>query len=185
MALPDYSITYTDPRGRASNFFRYVLAIPHVFIMQAWQALAQVLTIVQWFIILFTGKRNRGIWDMQNSWLGYAARVWSYYGLMYDKWPNIGPQPAGEPTSYSFEYEESANRLTNFFRFIWIIPTAIVAVFVVIGAAVCTILTWFAILFTGRHPRGLFDFMARTHTFMVRVESCLLLMSDTRPKFGA
>ena len=46
-------------------------------------------------------------------------------------------------------------------------------------------LAWFAILVTGKHPRGLFDFVMKTHQFVIRVQSCALLMTDTRPKFGA
>lgn len=185
MSLPNYSIAYTEGRSRVTTLFRGLLALPHLVVMQAWQYLVQVLTVLQWFIILFTGRRNQGIWNMQNAWLGYAARVWSYYSLMYDTWPNIGPEKGAEPTDYSFEYSAPANRLTNFFRFIWLIPTVIVALFVIIGATIVTLLTWITIVFTGKHPRGWFDFVARTHTFMVRVEACALLMSDTRPRFGA
>lgn len=185
MSQATFTIQYDEKRSRLTTLFRALLAIPHMIIMQAWQYLAQVLTIVQWFIILFTGKRNQGIWNMQNAWLGYAARVWSYYSVMFDKWPNIGAEPNGEPTSYSFEYSAEANRLTNFFRIFWLIPTIIVAFFVLIGASLCTVLAWIAIIITGKHPRGLFDFVAKTHTFMVRVETCALLMTDVRPKFGA
>ena len=180
-----FTVEYTEQRSRVSNLFRVILAIPHMILVQAWQYLIQVLTIFQWFIILFTGKRNQAIWKLQNDWLAYASRVWSYYSVMFDKWPNIGPTPNGEPTSYSFEYTEQANRLTNFFRFIWLIPSLIVGIFVLIGAAVYTVLAWFAIVITGRHPRGLFDFVMKSHQFVIRVQSCALLMTDTRPKFGA
>lgn len=185
MSKPIYTIEYTTPRSRLTALFRAVLYVPHYIIEYAWRVLAQVLGFVQWFIILFTGKRNEGIWNMQRSYLGYAARAYSYYGLMFDKWPNIGAEPNGEPTHFSFEFEAKANRLTNFFRFLWLIPTVIVAMFVMIGALVCVALSWFAIIITGKHPRGLFDFLAKTHAFMTHLMACTMLMSDVRPKFGA
>ncbi|MFM7490261.1 MAG: DUF4389 domain-containing protein, partial [Actinomycetota bacterium] len=74
-----FTVEYTEQRSRVSNLFRAILAIPHMILVQAWQYLIQVLTIFQWFIILFTGKRNQAIWKLQNDWLAYASRVWSYY----------------------------------------------------------------------------------------------------------
>ena len=183
MTSPNYIIEYTDPRSRLSVLFRAILHVPHGIIENAWSALAQILAVVQWFAILFTGRRNEGIWNLQKAYLGYAARVWTYAGLGFDTWPNIGPDPDGEPTRFEFEFRADANRLTSFFRLIWLLPTVIVAIFVMLGALVSVVLSWFAILVTGRHPRGLFDYLARTHTFMVRVQACGLLMSDVRPKF--
>ena len=183
MSKPTFTITYTEPRSRLSVFFRAVLHVPHYVIEYAWRVLAQVLGVVQWFVILFTGRRNEGIWKLQRAYLGYAARVWAYYGLSFDKWPNIGPEPNGEPTNFEFDYSADANRLTNFFRFIWLIPTIIVAIVVMLVATIYVVLSWLAIIVTGKHPRGLFDFLARTHAFMTHVQACSLLMSDERPKF--
>lgn len=185
MSAPVYTIAYTEPRRRLTTLLRYPLAIPHIVIMNVWQNLAQILAFFQWWVILFTGRRNEGIWKLQSAWLGYAARVSSYESLMFDEWPNIGAEPNGEPTTYSFAFEAPANRLTNFFRLLWLIPSLIVAIVVLVGAAVCTIVAWFAILFTGRHPRGLFDFVVKVHSFMVGLNACALLMTDTRPRFGA
>ena len=183
MSKPVFTIDYTEPRSRVTNLFRAILYVPHYVIEYAWRALVQVVAVVQWFIILFTGKRNEAIWNLQRDYLAYAARTYSYYGLMFDKWPNIGPEPKGEPTQFSFDYQAEANRLTNFFRFIWLIPTLIVAIFVLTVAFVFTVLSWFAIIVTGRQPRALFGFLSKTHAFMVHLTACGLLMSDVRPKF--
>ena len=185
MSQPTFSIENIAKRSRLSTLFRIVLIIPHHLVMSVWQWLVQLLTFIQWWIVLFTGKRNEGIWRMQNSWLSYAARVWSYYGLMYDKWPNIGAEPNGEPTSYSFEYEAEASRLKNFFRFLMLIPAMIVAVFVLIGAEVVTGISWFVIVITGKHPQGMFNFLLKVHQYMTRVSAYSMMMTDTYPKYGA
>jgi hypothetical protein len=183
MSAAQFSVQYTEPRNRLTNLVRGIMVIPHVIVMNAWQYLAQVLGFIQWWIILFTGKRNRGIWNMQNAWLGYAARVNAYWSLMFDKWPNIGPEPNGEPTSYSFNYNEQAHRVSNFFRIIWAIPALLIAFFIMVGATVITIVCWFVIVLSGKQPRGLFGFLNKVHQFMTQLNSYLLLMTDSYPKY--
>lgn len=183
MARPEYSITYTTPRSRAKTFFRLILVIPHSIISNAWNYLVQVLTFFQWWVILFTGGRNEQMWKLQNAWLGYAARVNSYQSLMFDKWPNIGPEPNGEPTTYSFHFEKSASRLSNFFRILLVIPAAILALLVMIIAVIATIVSWISILITGIHPRPLFDVVLKTHRYMLGLNAYVLLMTDDYPKY--
>ena len=85
--------------------------------------------------------------------------------------------------TFTIDYTEPRSRVTEISRPIWLIPTLIVAIFVLVVAVVFTVLSWFAILVTGRQPRALFDYLAKTHAFMVHVTACGLLMSDVRPKF--
>ena len=179
-----FTIEYSEQRSRVSNLFRMILIIPHMIIVQAWQYLVQVVTLFQWVIVLFTGKRNQGIWNLQNAWLGYASRVWGYYSVMFDKWPNIGAEPNGEPTTYSFQYEKSASRLSNFFRMLLVIPALILAMLVLIVGVLATIVSWFAILITGKHPKGLFDALLKVHRFMVELNAYVMLMTDDYPKYG-
>jgi hypothetical protein len=184
MAAAQFSVEYTEPRSRLTTLFRAITVIPHVIIMNVWQYLAQILTFFQWWIILFTGKRNQGIWNLQNAWLGYAARVNAYWGLMFDKWPNIGAEPNGEPTTYSFTYEQKASRLSNFFRIIWVIPAILLSFVVMIGALITTLLCWFIILISGKQPQGMFNFLNKVHQFMTRLSSYVFLMTDTYPKYS-
>ena len=59
-----------------------------------WGYLAEILAVVQWFIVLFTGKRNQGLWDLQWAWLGYDSRVYGYVYLLFDPYPAFGTDPA-------------------------------------------------------------------------------------------
>lgn len=185
MSQPSFSVSPSPKQSRLTCFFRGLLVIPHQIVMSVWQYVVQLLTFFQWWIVLFTGKRNEGIWKMQNNWLGYAARVWSYYGLMYDQYPNFGSEQGSEPVTYSFAYEAKASRLTNFFRMIMLIPAIIVVIFVMIGAYFGVFFAWLAIIITGRHPGGLFNFQLKVHQFMIRVSAYSMLMTDTYPKYGA
>jgi hypothetical protein len=179
-----YDVTYQEQRNRLTVAFRFILAIPHLIVSQVWGYLAQIVGMIQWFIIVFTGKRNEGLWNLQQSWLGYYSRVVGYLSLLYDPYPAFGTDPGNAPVRTDISYEESANRLTTGLRFLWIIPAAIVAIFVGIASAVVTLISWFAILFTGKQPRGMWEFVLKSVRYTLQLETYALLMTDTYPKFG-
>jgi len=179
-----YDVTYEEERNRMTVAFRFLLAIPHLFIAQAWGYLVRILAVVQWFIVLFTGSRNEGIWNMQQSWIGYYGRVLGYSNILYDEYPAFGTEPGNVPVSSSITYEQQANRLTSAFRFIWIIPAAVVFLVVAIGGLVLGVISWFAILITGKHPRGMWEFMFKVVHYTLQLEAYWYLMTDEYPKFG-
>jgi hypothetical protein len=179
-----YDVTYEEQRNRLTTAFRFILAIPHLIVSQVWGYLAQIVGVIQWFIIVFTGKRNQGLWNLQQSWLGYYSRVGGYLSLLYDPYPAFGTDPGNAPVRTEISYEESANRLTNGLRFLWIIPAVIVAIFVGIASAVVTLISWFVILFTGKQPKGMWDFVLKSVRYTLQLQSYALLMTDEYPKFG-
>ena len=185
MSTLAYDVTYEEPRNRLTVAFRIILAIPHLIVSQVWGYLAEVLAVVQWFIAVFTGKRNEGIWNLQQSWLLYASRVTGYTDLLYDEYPAFGTDPGNVPVRTSISFEEDANRLTVGLRFLWVIPALIVAAVVGIAAAVLLLISWFAILFTGKMPRGMWDFILKVVRYTMQVQAYGLLMTDEYPKFGS
>jgi hypothetical protein len=65
------------------------------------------------------------------------------------------------------------------------IPHYIVLAFLGIAAVVCVIIAWFAILFTGRYPKGLFDFILGVFRWSLRVQAyALLMLTDKYPPFS-
>ncbi|MFA5774776.1 MAG: DUF4389 domain-containing protein [Ilumatobacteraceae bacterium] len=182
MNSPNVSIQYGESRNRATSAFRIFLAIPHFLVLGAWGSLAQTLGFLQWWFILFTGKRNSGLWNMQNSWLGYELRAYGYICLLFDKWPAFGDLPQGEPTSYDFLYDQKADRTSSFFRLIMLVPALIVFLVLFIASVFVLLASWFAILFTGKQPRGCFDFILKTLRYWLSLEAYGLLMTDAYPK---
>lgn len=185
MSVFTYDVAYAEQRNRLTVAFRIILAIPHLIIAQIWQYLAQILAFIQWFIILFTGKRNEGMWNMQRSWLAYYARVMGYVALMFDEYPAFAGEGPPAPVRTSIAYDESADRLSSALRLIWIIPAAIIYFFVAIAAFVVVIISWFAIVITGKQSRGMWEFVLKAQRMQFQVMSYGLLMTDTYPKFGA
>jgi hypothetical protein len=87
------------------------------------------------------------------------------------------------PIAYAADYVAERNRLTTFFRFFMVIPHLILWFFW--GFAVCftAIAAWFALVFTGRYPEGLYAFHVRALRFQVRVSSYYSLLTDAFPSF--
>lgn len=185
MSKPEFTVTNLSPRLRQDTLFRLILAVPHLVLQAAWLQVAQVLAVFQWVVILYTGKRNEAIWKLQSEYLAYSTRVNAYVGLLYDKWPAIGREPEGEPVTYSFAFSETADRRRNFYFFVRLIPAFIVLLVVTIGTLVATIVSWFAILATGRHPGWLFDFLLKAHRFAMHVVASMTLMTEDYPRYGA
>ena len=179
-----YDVGYEETRNRTTVAFRIILAIPHLIVAQVWGYLAQILAVIQWFIIVFTGKRNEGIWKLQQSYMYYYCRVIGYVTLLYDQYPAFGTDPGPVPVRSEISFEESADRLTSGLRLIWAIPAVIIAAVVAIGAYVVVIISWFAIVITGKQSRGMWDFILKVLRFSFQLESYVLLLTDTYPKFG-
>lgn len=81
----------------------------------------------------------------------------------------ISPEEAALPVQLTIDYPERLSRLLLFFKWLFVIPVAIVAYFYGIGAFVVSIIAFFAILFVGRYPRGMFDFVVGFYRFVLRM----------------
>jgi Domain of unknown function (DUF4389) len=90
---------------------------------------------------------------------------------------------------YPISYEadpalEGRNRLTTFFRYIVAIPWLIVASIYGIVAEIAAVIAWFAIVFTGKYPEGLYNFNAGYLRMITRVNGFEYLLTDEWPPFG-
>ena len=88
------------------------------------------------------------------------------------------------PVVFNSVYVEKQSRLTTFFWIILAIPHYVVLYFLEIAAMVVLIISWFAILITGKNPKSLFDFMNWYMRWMTRVSGYLYLMTDKYPPFS-
>jgi hypothetical protein len=79
---------------------------------------------------------------------------------------------------------EGRNRLSVFLRALYVIPAAIVAAIFGIGAYIAALIAWFAIVFTGRYPDGLYDFAAKFVRLQSRVNAYGYLATDEYPPFN-
>jgi hypothetical protein len=87
------------------------------------------------------------------------------------------------PIGFEADYVEQRNRLTTFFRLVLAIPLVIVGIAYTIASAVCVVIAWFAVLFTGRYPGSLYEFNAGVLRYTTRVYAYVRLMTDAYPPF--
>ena len=92
--------------------------------------------------------------------LQHAAST-SYASLLFDEpYPNFGSDLGGEPVAFELAYRSEADRLTNGLRLIWMIPALSSPSSSASPCSFVLLVSWFVIIITGKHPRGMFDFIA-------------------------
>lgn len=169
---------------------QWILAIPHLVIAGALDYLSGALAVVSWFAILFTGKLPAGLADFQVLILRYSTRAQTYAGFMYDDYPPFdftvsSTEPGGSPMHLHVRPElENRNRLTVGFRFILAIPAMLYAIAIAIVGAICWFLAFFAVLFTGRWPDGLWMWVMKMLRVSTRFSAYILLLTDEYPPFA-
>jgi hypothetical protein len=192
---PDYPASFTfDPAERVANWrplVNWLLAIPHLAILYALQTLTEVLSVVSWFSIVFTGSVPGGIVNVQAMTMRYSMRTWSYVLFMREEYPPFAFVTAtadpGEDARLRVDFTpqlENRNRLTVAFRLILAIPHLLVLGALFVAAFVVSVVGFFAVLFTGRWPLGARQFVLNVARWSLRVQSYLLLLHDEYPPFS-
>ena len=94
------------------------------------------------------------------------------------------PEVKNYPITFGAVYPEKMSRLTTFFRLIMVIPQVVVLYFLQIAAGVIAVIAWFAILFTGKYPKGMYDFFVGYMRWSTRVNGYMYLLTDIYPPFS-
>lgn len=166
------------------------MAIPHLIIGSVLNQVSQVCAFFSWVVILFTGKMPEGLANFIIMAQRYNARASSFaFGLTEQYPPFEFDMTAGDPGDYAVRLDvnpelENRNRLTVGLRFIWMIPTMIFAAIVMIGVMVVALVAWFAVLFTGKYPVGMRDFVIKGSRLEQRVTGYVSLLTDQYPPFA-
>jgi hypothetical protein len=198
-----FSVEYPDrPLDRVTTAFRIFVAIPILILLGAvsggtWQSTTtdgRVTTIAAGaggllffgplLMILFRQKYPRWWFDWNQELQRFGTRVSVYLALMDDRYPATDDH---QSVRLDYPYPDAARDLNQWLPLVkWFlaIPHYVVLVFLALGAVVAVIIAWFAILFTGRYPRGLFDFVEGVLRWQNRVAGyALLLVTDQYPPF--
>ena len=88
------------------------------------------------------------------------------------------------PAVFESDFVEPRSRLTTFFRGVLVLPHLVVLWLWGIGAAIAVVLAWFALVFTGRYPPALYDFVAGYVRYMTYVTGYFDLLTDRYPPFS-
>jgi hypothetical protein len=185
-----YDVETPDEIDNWRAIGHFFMAIPHFVVMWVLSFVGSIVAVISWFAILFTGQLPVGLANLQAMVLRYGARTWTFAAFLHEEYPpfdftTTSQEPGGTPVSVSFTPElEDRNRLTVGLRFLWIIPAAIFMVIIVWVAQILTFIAFFVVLFTGRWPSGLRDFVVKALRLWVRVEAYGFLLTDQYPPFA-
>ncbi len=135
-------------------------------------------------MIVFRQKYPRWWFDWNLQLLRFSNRVTAYLGLLDDRYPSTDEEQAVH-LDLPYPDARQLNRWLPLVKWLLAIPHYIVLFFLVIGAVVAVIVAWFAILFTGRYPRGLFDYVVGVIRWSNRVTGyAMVLVTDEYPPFS-
>jgi hypothetical protein len=136
-------------------------------------------------MLLFRQKYPRWWFDWNLALARFANRVAAYLALLRDEYPSTDEEQA---VHIAIPYPNAArdlNRWLPLVKWFLAIPHYVVLAFVWFVAIICVFVAWFVILFTGRYPRGLFDFVVGAFRWTLRVFAyAFLLTTDRYPPFA-
>src|SRR5579859_4842513 len=208
-----YPVSYDVPRPQRYNRwtvgFRWILAIPQLILFGGTgfsyfftrfggrsgtfggyffgggvlSAVLGILVFLAWWAIVFTAVFPAGMQGFCLKLFRWEQNVHAYMALQTDPYP---PFSGDEPYPLRLGVEPIArhNRLTVGFRLILANPHFIVLFFLGIAQAIVTVIAWFAILFTGQYPEGMFTFSVGVSRWSARVRAYTLLFVDEYPPFS-
>ena len=200
-----FSVDYPDrPLNRLTTGFRIFVAIPILIVAAtlggegssyygsaggehwAWGGggAAAVLVLGPLLMILFRQKYPRWWYDWNLEVMRFENRIAAYLALMNDRYPSTDEH---QSVHLDFAYPDAQHDLNRWLPLVkWLlaIPHYIVLLFLWLAAFVCIVIAWFAILFTGRYPRGLFEFVDGVLRWGNRVVAyAFILVTDEYPPF--
>ncbi len=207
VVLPGYPATlridYPERSlNRLTSFFRIFTVIPIAIVIgflsegawtwsahpEAWRSgitTGGLLFLPLVLMILFRKKYPKWWFDWNLAFSRFSYRVSTYLLLLRDEYPSTDEEQA---VHLNLEYPDTMTQLGRGWPLIkWFlaIPHYVVLFFLCIAVFVVWIIAWFAILFTGRYPRGLFDFTVGVSRWALRVEAyAFLLVTDKYPPFS-
>ena len=136
-------------------------------------------------MILFRQKYPRWWFDWNIALVKFITRVGTYIGLLTDVYPSTDEEQSVHIEIPYPDVPKDLNRWLPLVKWFLAIPHYIVLFFLGIAAFFGVVIAWFAILFTGRYPRGLFDFVVGVSRWSLRVDAyALLLTTDHYPLFS-
>jgi len=182
-----YAADYAaEGRNRLTTFFRYIVAIPWQIVMALYGFVASFAIVIAWFALLFTGRFPEGLYNFVGGYVRMSARVNAFSYLLTDEYPpfNGADDPAYPVRTGIPEPLDKYSRLKVLFRYIIGIPVMLLGFVHAIILMVVTLIAWFAILFTGRHPEGLFGPARSASAYLTRSMAYFGLLTEDWPPFS-
>lgn len=196
-----YDVAYPESLDRVTTLLRLIWIIPIAILYGllsggagqvgaeegAWAAggtTGGLLVAPTLLMLLFRRKYPRWWFDFNREYSRFGARVCVYGALLRDEYPSTDEAQA---VLLDIDYPDATqlNRWLPLVKWLLAIPHYVVLLFLFIGAFFAILAAWFVILFTGRYPRGLFDYVVGVLRWSYRVSGYMaLLVTGRYPPFS-
>lgn len=168
----------------------WVLYIPHAVILYGLQALARVVFVVYWLMLVFTGTLHPGMFKVMAMYERYNARAGGFLVGFSQAYPpfdfamDVADNGAYPPVRLELPTVPDSVPRSMALNVIKAIPLYFVLLVYVVGAAAVALVGWFAVLFTGAWPQGMRAFLVRVSNFQFRVWTYVTMVENDYPRFG-
>ncbi|MDE0306216.1 MAG: DUF4389 domain-containing protein [Albidovulum sp.] len=188
---------------RVSSFFRIIFVIPifvililvyapggsgnefHHHARSTGISISTGLFIATALMIVFRQRYPRWWFDFVLELSRFGGRVFSYLFLLTDEYPSTEDEQSYHLELDYPDVENDLNRWMPLVKWLLAIPHYIVLALLIIGLAISVLIAWLAILFTGKYPRPLFDYVEGVMRWGTRVAAyAFLLLTDRYPPFS-
>ena len=177
-------IDYSEQSDRLTAILRLILVIPIVIILALISTYAEALSLAIAMMILFKEKYPKWWFDWNIGITKFTYRIAAYVLLMRDEYPATDHE---QSVKIIIPYPDVKNELKRWMplvKWILVIPHVVVLLFLFIGVVLATIFALLAILFTGKYPKRIFEFVEGFLRWTLRVSAfALLLTTDEYPPF--
>ena len=169
---------------------QWLLAVPHLLIAWALRSLRQVLTLISFFMVLFTTQIPRPLFDAIVMTYRYEWRAMSYVLFMHEDYPPFDFDPSSdddgmEPhTSLRLTYPEHLERWKPLYKWFLAIPQYFVVAALFVAAGMGIIVGLLAVLVSGEYPGRIRDFIVAVYRYSLRVEAYVGFLTDRYPPFS-
>lgn len=181
------TIDYPDrPLDRVTTALRAFTALPILLLMclLSWSRSSGLLTAPVALMLLFRRKYPRWWFDWHLQLSRFEMRAVAYVLLLDDRYPSTEDEQGVHLEIDEPDAERHLNRWLPLVKWLLVVPHLLVMVVLLVGVVLVTIAAWFAILFTGRYPRRLFDFVVGVLRWGSRVQGyAFTLVTDRYPPF--
>lgn len=188
-----FSVDYPDRQmNRLTTAFRILLAIPIFLVLGLLGQESGVmigagglLVVPILLMIVFRQKYPRWWYEFNLHLLRFSNRVIAYLALLSDEYPSTDEEQAVHLEMSYPDVKNDLNRWAPLYKWLLAIPHYIVLIWLMVGVVLAVQIAWFAILITGRYPRGLFDFVVGVLRWHNRVVGyTVALVTDQYPPFS-
>jgi hypothetical protein len=167
--------------------FKWLLIIPHAFVLYFLGIAMGVVWVISWFAILFTGKYPKALFDFSVGVMRWQWRVnfYSYSALGTDKYPPFSLESTPDyPADFEVAYPEKLSRGLIFVKW-WLLSIPQLIITGVFSSLTCILVfvAGLCLLFAHKYPADMFRFIIGMNRWTYRVNAYVYLMRDEYPPF--